>query len=86
MFLTHQPATDPRPSVAAEVPPDYLDQQEKLRLGQAANRAKAIYPGVVGEVLADECEAAREFSCRFDNGSRTARLVHHLMSTPVPPS
>lgn len=74
----------PQPICDAETPPDRLDQHEVLRVAQAANRAKALYPGVVGEVLASELDAARDMKFRLHRGSRLARLVNHLMTAPLP--
>lgn len=59
------------------------DPHDAHRVRAAAHRAARLYPGPVGEFLRRELLAWGEFGHRFERGSLSARLVHHLMTTPI---
>jgi hypothetical protein len=62
-----------------------VDQQSRIR--NAAHRAKKVYPGPAGEVLARELDAYADFSFLWCDGSTTRRmgaLVDDVLGRPVP--
>lgn len=89
MYLTQHPG-GPRPfsppppqaSCLAELDPGRLHQDELLRLGQAMGRARSMYPGIVGETLADALAFEEQTKLRFSTSSKVAQLVDHLMAGP----
>jgi hypothetical protein len=62
-----------------------LDHHERMRLRAAAFRATRLYPGPVGEVLAEEVLTWEQFGYRLGGGRLVMRLVDHLL-TAAPPA
>ncbi len=62
-----------------------MDHHERMRLRAAAFRANRLYPGPVGEVLAEEVLAWEQFGYRLGGGRLVMRLVDHLL-TAAPPA
>ncbi len=75
----------PAVSVAAVDPPPRLEQHERMRISAAAFRATRLYPGPVGELVSRELATWTEFGFRLDQHGHAARLVHHILTTPMPP-
>lgn len=61
-----------------------LELHEHNRIRAAALRARRIYPGPVGEVLAFELYAWAEFGYRFGGHGLIAQLVTHILTVPMP--
>jgi len=61
-------------------PMDYI---EKMRLRAAADGAKRLYPGPVGELVSRELLTWEEFGYRLGGGRLIMRLVDHVLSTPL---
>lgn len=64
--------------------PPRLEAHQKMQLRAAAHRAKQLYPGPVGQLISDELHAVDEFGYVFLNGGRTAQLLAHVLTTPLP--
>ncbi len=73
-----------RPSSEAQVPPDRIQHHDLIRYRTAQRHALAIYPGIVGQVLAAEIATFTDFGFRMDQSGRIPRLVDHLMTHPLP--
>lgn len=63
-----------------------MDYHEKLKIRSAAFRATRIYPGAVGQILSKELLAWEDFGYRLGSQRLINRLVHELMTTPMPPT
>lgn len=57
---------------------DTCHAPDRGRVRAAAERALAVYPGPVGETLADVLEQWAEFGYRFGAGSRMGALVEKI--------
>jgi hypothetical protein len=62
-----------------------MGHHEKMRLRAAALRAARLYPGPVGELVSRELITWDEFGYRLGGGQLVARLVDHVLTTPLPP-
>lgn len=60
-----------------------LAHDQRVRMRAAAFRAKRVYPGVVGEVLAGELEAFEEFGFRLAGWGTIMRLTDHILRSEV---
>lgn len=69
--------------INAEVPLAPMDHHEKARVRAAALRAKRIYPGAVGELVAVELLAWHDFGYRLDNGGLIMKAVHEISTAPL---
>lgn len=72
----HRITPDNAPQVAAA--------HERMQLRAAAFRVTKLYPGIVGDVLADDLLAAEQIGFRLANGSRLAELTRHALNAPLP--
>lgn len=82
-----RPATPAQSAVrdgAPMVKPPALAPHEQSRVRAAAFRAKRLYPGPVGELVARELTGWLDFGFRLDNAGMAARLVDHILKTPLP--
>lgn len=68
-----------------------IDQEEarlrglqRTQLRTAAVRARKLYPGPVGELVAQEIAIWDEMGFRFGGKAPMMRLVEYLMAQPVP--
>lgn len=66
------------------VRPPRLAPHEASRLRAAQVRAKRLYPGPVGELVAGEIAAWHEFGFRLDQHGIAGRLIDHLMTAALP--
>lgn len=78
-WLILSPAPEHRkgPSVADAA--DYLLDTRKRQARTAAERARILYPGPVGEMLARELDVWAEFAYRFTGASLIDKLIDHLL-------
>jgi hypothetical protein len=60
-----------------------MTHAELTRIRAAANRARRLYPGPVGEVLYRELISWEEFGYRLGGATVISRLVEHLLRAPV---
>jgi len=58
----------------------YATHDQRMRARTAAFRAKHLYPGPVGELIAQHLHAWDDFGFRFDCATLTARLVEHVLA------
>ncbi len=63
--------------------PGHLTWLDLRRLSTAAARARARYPGPVGELIVREIWAYTDFGYRFGNTGAVARIVAELLADPV---
>ena len=63
---------------------DPLAYHETSKCRAAIFHVTKLYPGVVGEVLAQDITDYIEFGYRFDNGSPIPRLVTEIMTSSLP--
>jgi hypothetical protein len=64
--------------------PAPMDHHEKMRMRSAAFRAAKLYPGPVGQLLAQEINAWHDFGYRLGKSRLILELVDHVMKTPLP--
>ena len=69
-------------SPAGQLPPGRLEAHEKMQVRAAAHRAKQLYPGPVGDLVARELLDWEQFGYRF-TGPSTA-LLRHVLTAPMP--
>lgn len=74
-----------RPVDAAEHAPR-MTHPDKIRLRDAAYRAKRIYPGAVGQLIAREFMAHEELSAVLRGDGIITRAVDEILATPLPPT
>lgn len=83
----------PRPATPAQsaardgapmVKPPALAPHEQSRIRAAQFRAKRLYPGPVGELIDRELGAWADFGYKFDKSGMAARLVDHILKSPLP--
>jgi len=60
-----------------------MGYNERAKLRGAANRARRLYPGPVGEILYRELVAWEEFGYRFGSSVVIAQLVEHIHRAPI---
>lgn len=65
-------------------PPEKLAAHDGLRMRQAAARAKTLYPGAVGECLADHLQWVADTGWALTAGAKTLRLVDEIMRPQDP--
>ena len=66
------------PAVTAQAPPARLTTDDRIELRECMALAEQLYPGVVGELLADELLAWSEFGYLIGGHERARRLMTHL--------
>lgn len=74
-----------RPASEAEHAPR-MGHPDKIRLRHAARRAKRIYPGAVGQLIAREFMAHEELSAVLRADGIITRAVDEILATPLPPT
>lgn len=82
-----RPATPAQSAVrdgAPMVKPPALAPHEQSRIRAARFRAKRLYPGPVGELIDRELGAWADFGFRLDKSGMAARLVDHILKSPLP--
>ncbi|MBA2472557.1 MAG: hypothetical protein DLM61_24755 [Pseudonocardiales bacterium] len=57
-----------------------VDQYAPQRMAAAAAKAKRLWPGIIGEVLADEIMAVLDLPSWMQSQTRTNRLVGAISS------
>jgi len=67
--------------ITADVPPERMNLPERSRAKAAAGRARRLYPGPPGEVLAREIEAWEDTGWRLGHGL-VAQLINHIFEQP----
>jgi hypothetical protein len=60
-----------------------MDQRSRTRTHAAAFRARLVYPGPVGELIARELLSWVEFGHRLGGNRMIMSLVEHVLWTPV---
>jgi hypothetical protein len=78
-------AAQPPPPTEGDAPRT-MTLPERNELIRAANRARIVYPGAVGELIHRELEAAQNFGYLLVNGSLLRRLVAQVMEADGPPA
>lgn len=63
--------------------PGRLSIHDVQQLGLASSRARARYPGPVGELIVREIWAYTDFGHRFDSTGAVPRIVAELLADPV---
>jgi hypothetical protein len=61
-----------------------LNHVDRGRLLSAALRVKKVHPDPIGTLVAEHLTTWSELGWRFGGDSTIARLVEHIMSTPLP--
>jgi hypothetical protein len=61
-----------------------LMHPEATRVRAAANRCSKLFPPPVAAVLYTELMVWAEFGYRLDKSGTIARLVDHVLTTPIP--
>jgi hypothetical protein len=86
MTLLDDAATSATPAVSNDSinPPPMLGYQERKRLLLAARRAPDLYPEPVATLISGEILAWEQFGYRLKQGGQMARLVDHILNTPLP--
>jgi hypothetical protein len=64
--------------------PDRMLYPERIRIRNAAHRAKRLYPGPVGELLFRELLMWEEFGYRFGGTALAEQLCDHVLRMPMP--
>jgi len=70
-----------RTVILADNPIEYMHLPERSRARGAANKAKRLYPGPPGEVLAREILTWEEMGWRLGPGL-VAKLINHIYEQP----
>jgi hypothetical protein len=60
-----------------------MDPRSRTRLRAAVCRARLVYPGPVGELIARELLSWDEFGHRLGGNRMIMRLVEHVLRTPA---
>ena len=68
------------------VPPPPLESEVKTRIYAASNRVTLLLPNPMGEYLARELEAYHALGLPLGPSALVARMVDHILRTPVPPA
>jgi hypothetical protein len=70
--------------VPAQIPVGQSVWTEKARAKNAANHAKKLYPGPVGDFPAAEFTALADIGLRFDQISVVKRCIDAVLASPLP--
>lgn len=79
-----QPAEDDRPvyvdpqPLRTEDKPEQIDRHGHVQALAAAHHARKLYPGPVGEVLANEIESYKTLGCIAQPSAPVVRLIAEL--------
>ncbi len=60
-----------------------MDHRSRTRLRAAVFRARQVYPGPVGELIARELLSWDEFGHRLGGTQKSMTLVEHVLRTPA---
>ena len=60
-----------------------MDPRSRTRLRAAVFRARHVYPGPLGELIARELLSWDEFGHRLGGNRMIMRLVEHVLRTPA---
>jgi len=81
-----QPTTLHQGSVVPTAPAPKIEHVDRAKLMTTALRARRVYPGPVGELIARELSSWADMGFRYGGGSTIAKLVAAVLAAPLPES